>query len=84
MSQNIRAAIFDKMLDQKTLLFYDLLVNKEQQIEYSPHLGYPNFIPLGLGMLDPVKDLAILNAHAQALLDPSTIWSQYGIISLSK
>lgn len=43
-----------------------------------------NFIPLGLGILDPVNDLDIINAHAKALLDSKTIWSDFGVISLSK
>ena len=35
-------------------MYYDLLVNKDDQkdTKFSPHLGYPNILPLCLGMID--------------------------------
>lgn len=50
----------------------------------SPHLGYPCFIPLALGMLNPVEDFEILQVQGQALLDSETLWTEFGVISLSK
>lgn len=35
-------------------------------------------------MLDPVNDLDIINAHAETLLNENTIWSDFGVLSLSK
>jgi hypothetical protein len=41
------------MFNEKDLIFYDLLENEDKETMLSPHLGYPCFIPLSLGMLDP-------------------------------
>ncbi len=57
--------------------------NDPNKIKLSPHLGYPNFIPLSLGMIDPSDDF-LLSKHAQALRNTTTLWSLYGIRSLSK
>jgi hypothetical protein len=42
------------MYDEKSKLFFDLLGNSQNETILSPHLGYPSFFPLALGMLDPI------------------------------
>ena len=56
------------MLNKNKLLFFDLLKDSKFGlfVKFSHHLGYPNFLPLALGIIDPA-DTSLLNSLAIAL-----------------
>jgi len=48
------------MLDRDDGLYKDILYDKfDGNIFYSPHRGYPNLLPLGLGMIDNSETFTI-------------------------
>lgn len=50
----------------------------------SPHFGSVNLIPLAIAIFDPVKDRVILEAYANEIMNQDTIWTKWGLRSLSK
>jgi mannosyl-oligosaccharide glucosidase len=49
---------------------------------FSPHVGYVSLFPLILGVIEP--DSPRLGGIARALADPTQLWSEFGILSLSR
>ena len=47
---------------------------------FSPHLGYPNLLPLAFGFID-ADDEETLNAYVQMMKEE--LWSNHGLRSLS-
>lgn len=48
---------------------------------FSPHFGYPNFLPIAMGLID-VQDDALINAQIKYMSDASSVWTPYGLRSL--
>jgi mannosyl-oligosaccharide glucosidase len=76
---NLKTHLFDK----EDHLYKDKLINlSDKSFMFSFHLGYPNLMPLIFGMID--DNSTELDAALNFLSNPSTIWTDYGLASLSK
>lgn len=78
------------MLDAQDGLYKDILQEKKaqdgeqsqpSQLYFSPHRGYPNLLPLALGMLDR-NQAEVIRQHLLFMRDEKTIWTPYGLRSL--
>lgn len=70
-----------KFLDSKDHIYKDLIFKFGKE-EYSPHFGYVNLFPLFFGLL---KDNSVeLDTLLNSLRSDSKIWSNFGLLSLSK
>jgi mannosyl-oligosaccharide glucosidase len=49
---------------------------------FSPHVGYVSLFPVILGVIEP--DSPRLAGITRALVDPAQLWSEFGILSLSR
>jgi mannosyl-oligosaccharide glucosidase len=84
LAATIKKNIYDTMLDPHDLLFKDLLVhvNDSKIVKHSSHLGYPNLLPIIVGLIDEANT-TILDAQIRFMSDKKGIWSEYGLRSLS-
>ncbi|EAS06289.1 mannosyl-oligosaccharide glucosidase (macronuclear) [Tetrahymena thermophila SB210] len=88
-AEKIKNSINEVLLNKEDSIYYDMLynttVNKHgqnfTQYHLSTHLGYPNFLPLMLGL---VNDTKILEKQILAMMNQDTLWTPYGIRSLSE
>lgn len=84
-STEIKNNISSKLLNPKDFLFKDKLTHiKTKQEIFSPHLGYPNLFPLLFGLIENNKTSPELNAILNFISDETSVWTPYGIRSLSK
>ncbi|CAD8045852.1 unnamed protein product [Paramecium primaurelia] len=70
------------MLDPNDLIYKDILYypNTDDQVFYSPHRGYVNLFPLGLGLIDKQR-VDIIQQYIN-FMRGNTMWTQFGIRSL--
>ena len=57
-------------------IFKDLMADDS----FSPHLGYPNLLPIAFGFIDE-RDTQTLDAYATMIKDE--LWTKFGLRSLS-
>ena len=71
-------------LDERDLLYKDLISdsNSLKTAFFSPHVGYPNLLPLAFGLVKSGTQemTAILNV----ISNKNILWTEYGLRSLSK
>lgn len=70
--------LHERHWDESRQLYADANVNGT----FSPHVGYVSLFPLILGIAD--ADSPRLGGIARALADPAQLWSEFGILSLSR
>ncbi|KAL4499136.1 hypothetical protein ABPG72_017038 [Tetrahymena utriculariae] len=71
-------------LDHIDSLYKDIIssIRNLRQVEFSPHFGYPNLLPLAFGI---VKDDGYqLQTLMKRIQDQNILWTDYGLRSLSK
>eukprot|EP00475_Leptophrys_vorax_P036978 TRINITY_DN6321_c0_g1_i2.p1 TRINITY_DN6321_c0_g1~~TRINITY_DN6321_c0_g1_i2.p1 ORF type:complete len:782 (+),score=207.86 TRINITY_DN6321_c0_g1_i2:375-2720(+) len=83
MSVKLVESLEENYWDSSKQMFADFAVHPNTSALHKfPHLGYVSLLPLALKLI-PV-DSPKLNAVLDALEDPDKVWSNYGILSLSK
>ncbi|EAS00773.2 mannosyl-oligosaccharide glucosidase (macronuclear) [Tetrahymena thermophila SB210] len=71
-------------LDDRDSLYKDIISSNRslKSVEFSPHFGYPNTLPLAFGI---VKDDGYqLQTLLKRIQDQNFLWTDYGLRSLSK
>lgn len=74
---------YDYFFDDKEQIYKDIISNKRSlsKIEYSPHFGYPNLLPLAFGLVENKEEIT---AVISRIKNPNILWTDHGLRSLSK
>lgn len=76
-ADSIKKAIRKQLWDTKDKIFKDVMIDNS----FSPHLGYPNLLPLAFGLVDPEENETL---DAYVSLMRGELWSNSGLRSLSQ